>query len=116
MTVNKQQKNELILSNINSLKTGSNKDHNHLTSCLNVLLPNLTEMKEKGFSFQHIVKVDNIVISDWKFDMDDIEELERFIDSYTVNDICYGSPEDYDLPEVFDKHSMTEDLLIVQSV
>jgi len=116
MTVNEQQKNDLILTNINSLKTGSNKDHNHLISCLNVLLPSLGEMKEKGFSFQHVVKVDNVVISDWKFDMDDIEELERFIDSYTVNEICYGSPEDYDLPEVFDKHSMTEDLLIVQSV
>ena len=116
MTLSHQQINDLLLTSLSFLKSGSNKDHNYLTKSLNKLLPILTVMKEDGFSFQHIVSVEDNVVSDWKFDMDDVEELERFIDSYTVNDICYGSPEDYVLPEVFDIHSLTEDLLIIQSV
>ena len=114
MTFDEQKPSDSILKVINSLKTGTNKDHNYLTSRLTGLLPILEVMKEEGFKFHHIVKVDDNVVSSWKFDMDDLDELERFIDSYTVNDICYGSPEDYDLPEVFDKHSMSEELLIVQ--
>ena len=78
-------------------------------SRLNKLLPILSEMKEEGFSFQHIVSVEDNVVNDWKFDMDDVEELERYIDNYTVNEICYGSP-------TIDRHMLTEDLLIVQSV
>lgn len=119
MALSEQHSKELILSSINFLKSGSNKDHNYLTMCLNKLLPALEAMKEDGFSFQHIVKVDDILdryVHFSNFDMDDVEELERFIDGYTVNDICYGSPEDYALPKVFDKHMLTEYLLIVQSV
>jgi len=73
-------------------------------------------MKKEGFSFQHIVSVEDNVVSDWKFDMDDVEELERYIDNYTMNEICFGYPADFDLPEDFDRHMLTEDLQIVQSV
>ena len=116
MTLTDQQVNDLISASIDFLKSGSNKDHNYLTKCLNKLLPVLEAMKEEGFSFQHIVSVEDNVVSDWKFDMDDVEELERYIDNYTVNEICYGSPEDFDLPEDFDRHMLTEELLIVKSV
>ena len=116
MTLTKQQVNNLILSSIGFLKSGTNKDHNYLTKCLSKLLPFLEAMKEEGFSFQHIVSVEDKVVSDWKFDMDDVEELERFIDNYTVNEICFGHPLDFDLPEDFDRHMLTEDLRIVQSV
>ena len=90
-----------------------------MASRLNKLLPVLVAMKEKGFSFQHIIKADDKVVSDWKFDMDDVEELERFIDDYTMNEICFGYPADFDLPSTFHvvaKHSLTEDLSIVQIV
>ena len=119
MTLSQQHINNLILTSLSILKDGSNKEHGYLTSRLNKLLPILSEMKEEGFSFQHIVRVEDKVVSDWKFDMDDIEELERFIDNYTVNEICFGYPADFDLPDDFhvvDKHSLSEDLLIVQSV
>ena len=46
--------------------------------------------------------------------MDDLDELERFIDSYTINEISFGDYADFDLPHNLDKHSMTEDLLIIQ--
>lgn len=116
MTLTNQQVNDLISAAIDFLKSGSNKEHNYLTQCLNKLLPILSDMKEAGFSFQHIIKVDDQVVSDWKFDMDDVEELERYIDNYTINEICFGYPADFDLPEDFDRHMLTEDLLIVQSV
>ena len=113
MTLTNQQVNDLISTSIDFLKSGSNKDHNYLTKCLNKLLPSLEVMKEAGFSFQHIIKVDDHVVSDWKFDMDDVEELERYIDNYTMNEICFGYPADFDLPTDIDRHSLTEDLLIV---
>lgn len=116
MTFSEQHVKDLILTSISFLKSGSNKDHIYLTECLNKLLTTLVAMKEKGFSFQHIVSVEDNVVSDWKFDMDDVEELERYIDNYTVNEICFGYPADFDLPEDFDRHMLTEDLLIVQSV
>ena len=121
MSFTQQNINDLILTSIGFLKSGENKDHSYLTKCLNKLLPFLEAMKEEGFSFQHIVSVGFIVdidnvVSDWKFDMDDLEELERFIDNYTVNEICYGRPKDFDLPDDFDRHMLTEDLRIVQSV
>ncbi len=116
MTLTNQQVNDLISASIYFLKSGSNKDHNYLTKCLNKLLPVLEAMKEEGFSFQHIVSVEDNVVSDWKFDMDDVEELERYIDNYTVNEICFGYPADFDLPEDFDRHMLTEDLLIVKSM
>tara|TARA_B100001989_G_C24454995_1_gene421113 strand:+ start:152 stop:502 length:351 start_codon:yes stop_codon:yes gene_type:complete len=116
MAFSEQHVKDLILSSIDFLKSGSNKDHNYLTKCLNKLLPALEAMKEDGFSFQHIIKADDNVVSNWKFDMDDVEELERFIDNYTMNEICFGYPADFDLPADFDRHMLTEDLLIVQSV
>ena len=109
MTLSQQQINDLILTSLDFLKYGTNKEHGYLTSRLNKLLPILSEMKEEGFSFQHIVSVEDNVVNDWKFDMDDLEELERYIDNYTVNEICYGSP-------TIDRHMLTEDLSIVQSV
>jgi len=109
-----EQRNNTIMLTINSLKSGDNKDHNYLASLLNDILPSLKTAKEEGYSFQHVIKADGNVVSSWKFDMDDLDELERFIDNYTVNDICFGSPQDYDLPEVFDKHSLNEELFIVQ--
>ena len=109
MTLSQQHINDLILTSLSLLKDGSNKEHDYLTSRLNKLLPILSEMKNEGFSFQHIVSVEDNVVNDWKFDMDDVEELERYIDNYTVNEICYGSP-------TIDRHMMTEDLLIVKSV
>ena len=116
MTLTQQHINELILTSLDFLKSGSNKEHNYLASCLNKLLPILDAMKDEGFSFQHVIKAHDKIVSDWKFNMNDIEELERFIDNYTMNEICFGYPADFDLPEDFDKHSLTEDLLIVQSV
>ena len=110
MTFSEQKPSDSILKVINSLKTGTNKDHNYLTSRLSGLLPTLEAMKEEGFKFH-----DNVV-SSWKFDMDDVEELERYIDNYTMNEICFGYPADFDVPEDFDRHMLTEDLLIVQSV
>ena len=115
MTLSQQQINDLILTSLDFLKSG-NKEHNYLTSCLNKLLPILDAMKGEGFSFQHVIKAHDKVVSDWKFEMNDVEELERFIDSYTLNEICFGYPADFDLPEDFDEHSLTEDLLIVKSV
>ena len=109
MTLTNKHINNMIKTSISFLKDGSNKEHGYLTSRLNKLLPILSEMKEEGFSFQHIVSLEDNVVNDWKFDMDDVEELERYIDNYTVNEICYGSP-------TIDRHMLTEDLLIVQSV
>ena len=113
MTLSQQQINDLILISLDFLKYGTNKEHSYLASRLNKLLPVLEAMKEKGFSFKHIIKVDDQVVSDWKFDMDDVEELERYIDNYTMNEICFGYPADFDLPTDIDRHSLTEDLLIV---
>ena len=109
-----REHNNSILSVINLLKSGDNKDHNYLASQLNDILPSLKIAKEEGYSFHHVIKANGNVVSSWKFDMDDLDELERFIDNYNVNDICFGSPEDYDLPEVFDKHSLNEELFIAQ--
>ena len=116
MSFNQQQINDLILTSIDFLKSGENKDHNYLTKCLNKLLPVLEVMKKEGLLFQHIVRVEDKVVSDWKFDMDDVEELERYIDNYTVSEICFGYPADFFLPEDFDRHMLSEDLLIVKSV
>ena len=116
MEMSPQQINNLILTSLDFLKSGENKEHSYLASRLNKLLPVLDVMKEKGFSFQHIIKADDQVVSDWKFDMDDVEELERYIDNYTVNEICFGYPADFDLPEDFDRHMLSEELLIVKSV
>jgi hypothetical protein len=116
MTKRRQHINDLILTSLDFLKSGTNKEHSYLASNLNKLLPTLDAMKSAGFSFQHIITAHNKVVSNWKFDMNDVEELERFIDNYTMNEICFGYPDDFDLPEDFDKHSLTEDLLIVQSV
>lgn len=116
MTLSQQQINDLILTSLDFLKSGTNKEHSYLTSCLNKLLPVLDAMKEEGFSFQHIVKVEDNVVSNWKFEMNDIEELERYVDNYTMNEICFGYTADFDVPEDFDRHMLTEDLLIVQSV
>jgi len=116
MSFTQQNINDLILTSLSFLKSGENKEHSYLASRLNELLPILSEMKNEGFSFQHIIKAHNQVVSDWEFDMDDVEELERFIDNYTMNEICFGYPADFDLPADFDRHSLTEDLLIVQSV
>ena len=109
MAFTQQHINELILTSLGFLKSGENKEHSYLASRLNKLLPTLLEMKNEGFSFQHIVSVEDNVVNDWKFDMDDVEELERYIDNYTVNEICNGSP-------TIARHMMTEDLLIVKSV
>ena len=116
MTLSQKQINDLILTSLDFLKYGTNKEHSYLASRLNKLLPVLEAMKEKGFSFQHIIKVDDHVVSDWKFDMDDVEELERYIDNYTMNEICFGYPADFDLPEDFDRHMLTEYLIIAKSV
>ena len=114
MTFTQKHINNLILTAIGFLKSGANKDNIYLSERLNELLPVLKDMKKEGFLFHHTIKAENEIISDWKFDMDDIEELERFIDNYTINEICFNSPKDFNLPEAFDKHSLSEVLLIVK--